>query len=335
MPADPAIVLDLIEAFRRSKTMFAAVSLGIFDALAAGSKSGATLSTELKLNPDAAERLLDACVGLGLLSRDANGYANTPAATAYLTSASPDRLTGYINYSNDVMWKMWAALEDAIREGSHRWQQVYGWDGPIFDHFFRTPAAKREFLMGMHGYGRIASPRVVTAFDLSRFRVLCDLGGATGHLAMAACRAYPQLRGIVFDLPPVVPLADELIAEEKLTDRVTTVAGDFFADELPPADLYALGRIVHDWSEPKIHKLLAKIHAALPVGGGLLIAEKLLIDDKTGPRWAQMQHLNMLIVTEGKERTLAEYAALLSAAGFRDVQGAATDAPTDAVLAVK
>ena len=65
--ADPGVVLDLLESFRRSKTMFAAVSLGIFDALEAGPKSLSALAEELKLNPDALERLLDACVGLQLL----------------------------------------------------------------------------------------------------------------------------------------------------------------------------------------------------------------------------------------------------------------------------
>src|SRR5437867_11639459 len=81
---DPAPILDLLEAFRRSKTMFAAVSLGVFDALAAGPKSSAALATELKLNADGLQRLLDGCVGLGLLTRGEAGYANTPAASAYL-----------------------------------------------------------------------------------------------------------------------------------------------------------------------------------------------------------------------------------------------------------
>ena len=81
-----------------------------------------------------------------------------------------------------------------------------------------------------------------------------------------------------------------------------TIAGDFFTDPLPPADLYSLGRILHDWSEEKIRKLLAKIHAALPDGGGLLIAEKLLEPDYVS---GHMQSLNMLIVTEGRERSAA------------------------------
>src|SRR5688572_13128011 len=118
---DLAIVLDLLEAFRRSKTMFAAVSLGVFDALAPGPKPLDRLARELQANADALERLLNACVGLQLLRRHGDGYENTSAAAAYLTKDSPQRLTGYINYSNGVMWKLWTNLEDAVREGTHRW----------------------------------------------------------------------------------------------------------------------------------------------------------------------------------------------------------------------
>jgi acetylserotonin N-methyltransferase len=332
---DPAVVLDLIEAFRRSKTMFAAVALGVFDALADEPKSAGALAHELNTDTDALVRLLDACAGLGLLRRTLGNYENTPAAGAYLTRSSPHRLTGYINYSNDAMWKLWANLEGAVREGTHRWNQTYGWDGPIFSHFFRTDEAKREFLMGMHGFGLISSPHVVSAFDLCRFRTFVDLGGATGHLAIAACQRYPNLRAVVFDLPDAVSLAEEIVGASLVADRIGIVAGDFFVDRLPEGDLYALGRIVHDWSEEKIDRLLARIHERLPADGALLIAEKLLDDDKTGPRWAQMQSLNMLVCTEGKERTLAEYEVLFKRAGFAEVVGCRTASPIDAILALK
>jgi acetylserotonin O-methyltransferase len=332
---DPGIVLDLLEAFRRSKTMFAAVSLGVFDRLAAGPKTLEVLARELKANPDALGRLLDACVGLQLLQRSNEAYANTPVAATYLCKESPRRLTGYISYSNEVMWKLWTYLEDAVREGTHRWKQVFGWDGPIFAHFFHTEAAKREFLMGMHGYGLISSPQVVAAFDLSRFQRLVDLGGATGHLAIAACQRYPSLRAAVFDLPDAVPLAREIVAASPVSQRIDVVAGDFFTDPIPEGDLYALGRILHDWSEEKILRLLTRIYERLPSGGGLLIAEKLLNEDRSGPRWAQMQSLNMLTCTEGKERTLSEYEALLKRVGFAEVIGCRTAAPLDATLALK
>jgi acetylserotonin N-methyltransferase len=332
---DPTVILDLLEAFRRSKTMFAALALGVFDALDSGPKSAAALADDLKLDASSLERLLNACVGLQLLIRRGDLYENTAVATAYLCSQSPTRMTGYLNYSNSILWKMWTNLEDAVREGTNRWRQTFGWDGPIFSSFFKTDAAMREFLMGMHGQGVLSSPEVAAAFDLSRFRRLVDLGGATGHLAIAACQRYPKLHAVVFDLPAVGGLASEIVGATAVADRIEIAAGDFFADPLPEADLFSLGRILHDWAEPKCIALLERVFERLPSGGAVLIAEKLIDDDKSGPRWALMQDLGMLLYTEGKERTLAEYQSLLEQVGFVDVRGITTPSPLDAVLALK
>src|SRR5262249_39061421 len=102
--------------------MFAAVALGVFDSLESGPKSLAELSGTLGLNPDAVERLLDACVGLQLLKRQGDAYENTPVAATYLCQQSPSRMTGYIKYSNDILWDLWGNLEDAVREGTNRWK---------------------------------------------------------------------------------------------------------------------------------------------------------------------------------------------------------------------
>jgi acetylserotonin N-methyltransferase len=327
-PPSPRRILDLVEAFRKSKTMFAAVALGVFDRLPADC---ATLAEALAVKSDPLERLLDACVGLGLLQRDGGVYSNLPAAETYLRRSSPHSLAGYILYSNNALFRLWANLEDGLREGTPRWEQTFGVPGPIFSQFFRTEEAMREFILGMHAYGLLSSPAVVAAFDLSRFRTLADLGGATGHLAAAACQRYPGLRAVLFELPRVIELARDLLAGS----RIEFVAGDFFADPLPEADLFAVGRILHDWPEHKIRFLLRKIFERLPAGGALLIAEWLLDDDKTGPLSAQLQSLNMLVCTEGKERSLAEYAALLRDAGFQKIQGRKTGASLDAVLAEK
>ena len=100
------------------------------------------------------------------------------------------------------------------------------------------------------------------------------------------------MQAVVFDLPEAGPLAREVIGACPVAHRVEVVAGDFFADSLPEGDLYALGRILHDWTEEKILVLLGSIHDRLPSGGAVLIAEKLLHDDKAGPGWALMQDLN-------------------------------------------
>ena len=326
----PNPILELLDAFRRSKVMFTAEALGVFESLAENAKSAVTLAEELKLDLGALTRLLDALVAMNLLNSADSGYINASATNEYLVLASPRSMNGYVRYSNDILFRLWANLDDAVREGTHRWPQTFNLEGPIFSSFFQTDEAMRTFLRGMHGFGMMSSPRVVQAFDLSHHHTLCDLGGATAHLVAAACDLYPKMQGILFELPRVISFAMEYPHP-----RVKVAAGDFFTDPLPPADLYSLGRILHDWTDEKIYFLLMKIHAALPDGGALLIAEKLLDDDKQGPLPATLQSLNMLICTEGRERSLPEYRQLLTTAGFSSVEGRRTGSAVDAILAVK
>ncbi len=332
---DAQPVLDLIEGFRRSQVMFAAVSLGVFDLLEGSPAPARKLALEEECDVDALERLLDACVALSLLEREGDQYRNLPVASRYLRRDSPHTLTGYILYSNRVLYALWGHLEDAVRAGTHRWEQTFGGKEGIFEELFATEESKLIFVDGMHGMGLLSSPAVIAALDLSRFKRLCDLGGATGHLAIEACRQYPKLRATIFDLPGVAVQAQDYINKAHLDGRIDVRSGDFFSDPLPEADLFALGRIIHDWSEPKIAALLEKVYERLPAGGGLILAERILYPAKDGPIGANLQSLNMLVVTEGKERTAAEYEALLRRAGFRDFHARSTGRPLDAMLAIK
>ncbi len=335
MSADAQIVLDLIGAFRRSKVMFTAVRLGVFDALAETPKNATGLARTLSLNAPAFTRLLDGCVALRLLERDGDLYRNSEATARLLVSGSPETLAGYVTYSDQSLYKLWDNLGDAVREGSNRWAQTFGSRASLFDHYFRDEASTRSFLAGMHGFGQLTSERVVRSFDLSRFKHLVDLGGATGHLALAACQAYPEMKATVLDLPAVERFAREYISRSGISQRVDFVAADFFLDDLPAADLYSLGRIIHDWDEQKIVKLLSKIAASLPAGGGLLVTETLVDPDRSGPVHSLLQDLNMLVCTDGRERTEAEYAALLDSVGFSKVEFRRTGSLVDAILAIK
>jgi len=332
---DPSPVTDLVEGFRRSKIMFTALAFGIFDRLHAAAETAGSLSAAMGTNCDATGRLLDACVALGLLHKRDGAYSNAEVAETYLFSGSPVSLCGYIGFSNMAMYRMWGHLEDAVREGTNRWKQAFGLDGPLFNHFFRTEESMRIFLRGMHGQGMVTSPEVVAAFDLSEFHTIADLGGGTGHLAIAACERYAGMRGVVFDLAGPVAIAREHFALSSASDRLSAKEGDFFQDPGPAADLYALGRILHDWTEAKIDRLLRRIFERLPSGGGLLIAEKLLNEDGVGPMWANLQSLNMLVMTEGKERSVSGYRRLLEPVGFVQIEGRRTEAYLDAVLARK
>jgi len=332
---DAQIVLSLMDGFRASKAVFTAVSLGLFDRLHQLPATCSELARDLGCNADALERILGACTGLHLLQRDGGRYHNLPVATRFLRIESPETLSGYILYSDRVSFRLWRHLEDAVREGSHRWEQEFGFTEGIFDHLFATEKDKQTFLAGMNGHGLLSSPAAVMAFDLSRFRQMVDLGGATGHLVIAACRHYPVLRATVFDLATVTPITRSYVEQAGLQERIGIHSGDFFTDPLPAADLYSLGRILHDWSQNKVRFLLQKICEHLPSGGGLLICERLLNEERDGPASAYLQSLNMLLCTEGKERSPSEYESLTRSAGFSSFEFRRTGQPVDVMLAVK
>src|SRR5689334_12555038 len=126
---DPSPILDLMDAFRRSKVLFTAVSFGLFDRLHGTRASATELAQALRLDRSALERLLDACAALGLLEKQEGRYTNTVLAGAYLREASSHALLGYIRYSDEALYPMWAHLDDAVREGRHRWTQVFGVEG--------------------------------------------------------------------------------------------------------------------------------------------------------------------------------------------------------------
>jgi acetylserotonin N-methyltransferase len=193
---DPAPILELIDGFRRSQTLFAAVKLGVFDgARPRGASAG---------------RLLEACVALGLLEKRGSEYVNSPLADQYLHSGRPESLAGYIRCAGGDQYERWGQLEQAVIEGAGRLdrgsplQRIRTALGRILQRSAVDPNRNRDFVAGMHAFGLLSSPRIAAAFDLSSFRKFIDLGGSSGHLALAMQQLYPNMEVGVFDLPHVI-----------------------------------------------------------------------------------------------------------------------------------
>jgi len=307
------------------QVLFSAVELGIFEALpsAVGSDNSgddegvtaAVLSVTLGTDEDALTRLLDACVGLGMLAHKGGDspsrYRHTATSATFLTAGGNESMVGYIHHSQKLLYPLWGDLAGAVREGSNRWHSVFGRDSAdVFASVYSSKADLDRFVASMHSFGSASSPLVVTAYDLGRFRHLVDVGGGTGHLAAAATTAWPGLAATVLELPAVTASTREYIANMGATDRVSVAEVDFFADSVWPlprdADIISFGRILHDWGETDCELILRRACAHLPIGGGVLLAEMLLDEDKRGPVSAQLQSLNMLVQTKGKERSGSE-----------------------------
>eukprot|EP00879_Flechtneria_rotunda_P014360 GHRR01015001.1.p1 GENE.GHRR01015001.1~~GHRR01015001.1.p1 ORF type:complete len:320 (+),score=42.09 GHRR01015001.1:513-1472(+) len=271
----PEPILSLLNGFRRSKVLFAITSLNIPDLIAErGQPSLVTLARLLSASDDGLGRLLDAGVSLGLLDGNRTGYCLTQMAKTYLLKDSEYSLVGYISHSETFLYKLWGSLDTAVLTGHNCWHDVFGMDSSdVFASLYKEDASILRFMHGMHSFSKLSAHSVLTAFDLTPFKTLVDLGGATGALAVAACNLYPNMQAVVFDLPHVVNKAQKHFtagaAVTAVKERLSWVTGDFFGQDqqFPAGDLYVLSRILHDWEEASCLKLLRLIHPRLPPGG--------------------------------------------------------------------
>ncbi|XP_072542276.1 probable bifunctional dTTP/UTP pyrophosphatase/methyltransferase protein isoform X2 [Salminus brasiliensis] len=337
----PHHIVDLLDGFKASKTLFTASKLGVFDALS--DSEGLTVeevADRIKASVLGTERLLDAAVSLGLLCRlrleNNTVFRNTDQASRFLVSDSPLSLHGYILHCNDLVWPLFTHLESAVREGTNQYERAFGkkTENLFQDGYFKKDDVKMRFMNAMHSIAKVTGRDVATAFDLSGFKTVCDVGGCTGAMAYEFTKAHPGLSVIVFDLPPVIEMTSHFQPKEQ-DDRVSFIAGDFFKDDLPKADLYILARILHDWSDDKVHELLSKLSKACTPGCAVLLAETVLDEAKPQASRAYMQSLNMLVQTEGRERSSARYRQLLEAHGFSQIRVCHTRNFLDAILAFR
>ncbi|XP_029385761.1 putative bifunctional dTTP/UTP pyrophosphatase/methyltransferase protein isoform X3 [Echeneis naucrates] len=332
-------ITELMDGFKASKALFTASELCIFDLLQ--SRPGldaAQVAKEIKASVKGTERLLEACVSLGLLkSKDGMHhnplYENADLAVRFLRSDAPFSLRGYIQHCNSTVWPLFSHLESAVREGTNQRERAFGKksDDVFQDTYYNSQEVKLRFMKAMHSIAKVTGKAVATAFDLSNFKTACDLGGCTGALAYELTKAHPGLSVTVFDLPAVVEMSEHFYPQQK-DNRVSFVAGDFFQDELPKADLYILARVLHDWPDEKVHILLTEIADAAAPGCAVLIAETML-DGQTP--YSALQSLNMLVQTEGRERTASKYAEMLRKHRFGKTHVVHTKNFLDAVISIK
>ncbi|KAF3815748.1 hypothetical protein GH733_016287 [Mirounga leonina] len=322
-------VVSLIVLVFNGQALFIACKLKVFDVLKDEAPLKAVdIAGKIDASVCGTERLLDVCVALGLLEKTDRGYCNTDLADLHLASDGEYSLHGLAMHSNDHAWNLFTDLELAVREGANA---AFGRKA---EDLVQSKQTKLQFMRAMHGLTNLTARQVATAFDLSRFSSACDLGGCTGALARALTREYPRLKVTVLDLPEVIEHVPCFQPEGRQTERVSFVPGDFFKDGLPEAELYILSRILHEWPDDKVHELLSRVSDSCKPGGGILVAETVL-EEKRPARGSLPASLNLLVRTQGRERSLPEYRRLLELHGFWDVQLAHAGDRLDVVLGTR
>jgi SAM-dependent methyltransferase len=315
---------ELVEMARGAwdaRILLTAVELGIPDALEAKAMTAAEAAAALGTDPRATALLLSALAALGIVTKSGERFANAPVATAALVKGARDGRAAALRH-HAHLWQSWSALTDVVRTGR-----------PAAGK--RAPGEYHDFVRAMHDLGWERAQSLAATLDLAGTRRLLDLGGGPGSYAVAFCARNPALQAVVFDRPPALDVAREIVRAHGLDRQVSLQAGDFLADDIGSGyDLVLVSQILHAYDEDRNRLLLRKVAGALVPGGTVVVQEFFLNESRAAPAPSAVFAINMLVNTEkGRTYTWGEVEAWLAGAGFVRIRRMLLSGPAGVIVA--
>ncbi|MEV5174310.1 methyltransferase [Streptomyces flaveolus] len=319
-PSDPAAdagaVVNLLSGLIAAQVLRAVAELRIADHLADGALTAEETAERAGTHPQATYRLMRTASSLGLLSHEGQRRFGLTGQGRLLRSDVPGSLRSLILAQTSYgHWQSWAHFPEAVRQGRSQTEKALGTD--IFEYFAlpENSAEAALFAQAMGDMSGLVTQGAVAAVSTAGVSTIVDVGGAHGDFVLGLMEAEPELSGQVLDLPHVVDGARAEAEKRGLSDRFSAVAGDFF-QEVPPADLYLLKMILHDWDDAQCTAILRGCRSAVNEGGRALVVE-MVIGEPGRPDFTTLSDMVMLTMTNGRERDLSAFDAIFTASGWR------------------
>ena len=248
-PVNPSKIMQIGLVFWASKSLLTAVNMRLFTHLANGELSGQDIKKKLGLHNRGLYDFLDTLVALGFLKRsgikETSMYSNAEDANLFLDKNKLSYIGGMLEMANNRLYPFWNNLEEGLKTGKPQNETKTG-GIPIFEALYADEQKLREFLKAMGGIQLGNFMMFSKTFDFTKYKTLCDVGGAGANLAIQVAKYNEHMICVSFDLPPVEPIARENINMMGLNDRISTQSGNFLNEALPKADIITMGNILHD-----------------------------------------------------------------------------------------
>jgi hypothetical protein len=327
----PVAMIELILAGWTSQAIEAAAELGIADALADGPLTADDLAARIGADADAVGRLLRALVSRGVFRRHSDSTYGLNRLADTLRSDAPTSMAGAaLFYGSAQHREHWSSLTEAVRSGKATIPILRG--KGIFEYLDDEPELAKLFNDAMTSISGLAESAVVAAFDFDACPVVVDVGGGHGRLLAAILTAAPSARGVLYELPEVAAGAPELMTTLGVAERVCIETGSFFESIPRGGSVYVLKHVIHDWPDDEAVRILGNLRAASDANTTVLLVETVIPEDDREfiGKWADLE---MLLGADGRERTAAEYRALLGRSGFEMTRVVPTASPFSLVMA--
>lgn len=298
----------------------------LFDILREGPQTAAALSARVSMTTAATNRLLVAAASLGLVERRSDsrfglgGLGAAMIGNPGIAAMVEHHALLYRDLENPAR----LLRGECPRTAVGRFWSYAGTQTP--DTSSDDDVAAYSALMSVSQ--ALIADDVIDAYPIDRHRCLLDVGGGEGIFLTAAAARAPKLGLQLFDLPAVAARAADRFRAQGLEHRAVAIGGDFRHDRLPQgADVASLVRVLHDHDDSSALAILRAIHAVLPPGGKLLVAEPMSDERRSDPVGDAYFGFYLLAMGSGRARQPAEITALLNETGFRNVRSIKTRQP--------
>jgi hypothetical protein len=321
--------LEIAQAYRQSAILITACQLQVFSHLAAGPLSAEALARRCQVPVRGLQRLLNACVVLDLLEKEGDAYRNTPIADTFLVQGTPAYMGHFIAFGLE-QYEAWGRLMQAIRDD----RPVNPHDADALDRL--PPERLRAYVESLYDLGKRLAVAIAERLDLTSVRSMLDLAGGSGIYAITFAQRQPQLQAVVVELPPIVPLTQEIIARHGMEARVAVRAAHYVRDELGSGyDLALLSNVLQTEGPKTCQLILGKVFEALSPGGQLVVHGVMPDPDRISPPQAALFQVQMLLsFPEGDAYPAEEICAWATAAGFEALAVQRLPAPAFSSLVI-
>ncbi|MEK6233229.1 MAG: acetylserotonin O-methyltransferase [Planctomycetales bacterium] len=313
-PPPAARLMQMIVGHWVTAAIYAATKLKLFDQLHPDAKDSDAVAEESGANPSAVFRLLRALASVGVVEeKEPRRFALTELGDL-LREDHPQSMRGMALFQGaPPHWRGWGEFLHSVQTGESAFEHVHG--KGFFDYCETDEEFSAHFNDAMTAMSAGAAASVLDAYDFTGIKRLVDVGGGHGFLIASILQRFPDLQGVVFDLPHVIQGTPSRLEAAGVQDRCETIGGSFL-EEVPSGDAYVLKHIIHDWDDEHSRTILTNIRGALDGDGKVLLIEA-VIPPGNDPSLAKLVDLEMLHATHGgRERPEEEFAALFDSAGL-------------------
>ena len=320
----PPLLFQMATSYWVSQAIYVAAKLGIADLLKDGPQSCVELAAATGSDPASLFRLIRSLASVGVFSHvRGDRFALSRLAEA-LQTGTPGSLRAMVITIGEIHYQACGNLLHSIQTGSPAFDDVFG--ASLFDYLKQNADAAETFNSGMTNLSSMLAYAVLMAYDFSGMSSIVDVGGGQGELVRKILRFNPNLKGTVVDTASTIEGVEQQVGNNAPSRRCTYLTGDFF-DAVPKgADAYLLCGVIHDWDDGSALRILRNCREAMAEHGRVLIVD-MIVPETDATSFSKLLDLNMLVMNGGRERTQAEFCALLDAAGCKLMRVVPTMAP--------